>query len=111
MTNIDMQQIIKDCTVAVKSILGKSWKQFKPYAEHEFKKFTESAEFLAKLKLSGNIDDEELDMRLKMQELSLKNVLLTIAGIGIVAAQDVINALLNIVYGAINAFVGGVLPL
>lgn len=111
MADLDIQQVLKDCTIAVKNILGKSWKQFKPYAEHEFKKFTESAEFLAKLKLSANIDDEELGMRLKMQELSLKNVLLTIQGIGLVTAQNVINAVLNIVYGAINAVIGGVLPI
>lgn len=110
MTDIDIQQIIKDCTAAVKSILGKSWKQYKPYAEHEFQKFSESAEFLAKLKLAGNIGEEELKLRLQMQELAFRNVLLAIQGIGIVTVQNVLNAVLGIVYKAVNALLGSVIP-
>lgn len=111
MADIDIKQIIIDCTNEVKAILGKSWKQYKPYAEHEFSKFSESAEFLAKLKLSGSISDEELKLRLEMQELAFKSVLLAIQGIGIVTVQNVLNAVLGIVYKAINAVLGGVIPL
>lgn len=109
MASIDYKQLLADCFSVAKSELGNSWNSFKPYAEHEFKQFAENAEFLAKLKLAGEITDEELKARLEIQRLALKNVMLTIEGIGLIAAQNVVNAVLGVIGKAIQTAIGIIL--
>ncbi len=102
MANIDYEKIVSDCIDAAKGELGKTWKSLQPYAEHEFRHFAENATFLAQLKLQNAISDEELKARLEIQRLALSNTLLTIEGIGLISAQNIINAVLGIVFSAIK---------
>lgn len=102
MADIDYTKLLADCVNVAKTELGNAWKKAQPYAEHEFKQFAENAEFLAKLKLAGQIDDTELKARLNIQRTSLANVLITIEGIGLVAAQNVVNGIISIVFSAIK---------
>ncbi|PBQ33657.1 hypothetical protein CNR22_18365 [Sphingobacteriaceae bacterium] len=108
---MDYEQILKDSFEVTKIIVGKSWKKVKPYAETEFKKFAENAEDLAKLKLLGEISEEELKQRIIIQRTSLSNVLIAIQGIALVTAQDVVNAVLGIVSKAIFTALKVVLPI
>ncbi|WP_026897427.1 hypothetical protein [Daejeonella oryzae] len=110
MATLDFKQVLKESVSVSKDILKKSWKNLEPYAEHEFRQFAENAEFLATLKLLGQIDEEELKARIEIQRLSLKNVLLTIEGIGLVAAQNVVNAVFSIVQKAIETALNISLP-
>ena len=110
MEKIDYKQVVADCLAAAKTELGKSWKSFKPYAEHEFRQFAENAEFLAQLKLAGTIDNEELKARLEIQRLALKNVMLTMKGIGLITAQNTVNAVLKIVGKAVSKVLEVALP-
>lgn len=98
---MDYEQIIRDCVEATRTILGQSWKKAKPYAEHEFKQFAENAEYLAKLNAEGTISEEELHLRISVQKTALSNVFLTIEGIGLVTAQKIVNAVLDIVGKAV----------
>jgi len=108
---IDYKQILKESYEASKVIVGKSWKRVKPYAEVEFKKFAESAVFLAKLKLAGEISEEELKQRIIIQRTSLSNVLLTIEGMALSTAQNVVNAVLGIVAKGVFTALKVVLPI
>ena len=101
MANINFKQILDDSIIFAKAELGGTYKKLRPYAEHEFTQFTENAVFLAKLKLAGVIEDDELKSRLALQKLALSNVLLTIKGIGLVGAQNLVNGILGIVSKAI----------
>ncbi|NOT75121.1 MAG: hypothetical protein HOP08_09355 [Cyclobacteriaceae bacterium] len=111
METINYKQVIADSLSATKAELGKSWKNFKPYAEHELKQFAENIEFLGKLKLDGVIEDVELKERLELQRLSLKNVLLSMKGVGLITAQNAVNAVLKIVEKALLKALGISLPL
>jgi hypothetical protein len=108
--NIDFPQIVQDSIAAAKTELGNSFKKLKPFAEHEFTQFAENAAFLAQLKLDGTIDDEELKARLNIQRLALNNDLLAIEGIGLVTAQNIVNAVLDIVSAAVKKAIQVVLP-
>lgn len=108
---MDYNQIIKDSLDATRKIVGKSWKNVKPYAEAEFLSFLQNAEHLANLKLSGEISEEELAKRLIIQRTSLTNVFLTIEGMSLVTAQNVVNAVLGIVGEAIFTAIKVVLPI
>ena len=67
--------------------------------------------FLAKLKLSGAIDDNELKARMDIQKLALSNVLLAIKGIGLVTAQAVVNGILSILGNAVKGSLSVLLPI
>lgn len=110
MADLDFKQIVADSIALSKQELGSKYKQLKPFAEHEFQQFTENALFLAKLRLTGTIDDDELKSRLQLQKLAMANVLLAIKGIGIVTAQNLVNGVLGIVSGAINKAINIALP-
>jgi hypothetical protein len=110
MASIDLKQILKESFSVSKGILKDSWNKLEPYAEHEFRQFAENAEFLATLKLMGEIGEEELKARMEIQRLSLKNVLLTLEGIGLVTAQNVVNAVFAIVQKAIEGALNIALP-
>ena len=57
MEQIDYLKLLGDCISLAKKEIGAGFDSLKPYAETEFRKFAENAEFLAKLKLTGQIDD------------------------------------------------------
>lgn len=101
MADINYKQILDDSIVFAKAELGSTFKKLKPFAEHEFTQFAENAAFLAKLKLDGIIESDELKSRLELQTLAFKNVLLTIKGIGLASAQNLVNGILGIVSKAI----------
>ena len=101
MADINFKQILDDSIVFAKAELGGTFKKLKPFAEHEFTQFAENAAFLAKLKLDGVIENDELKSRLALQKLAFNNVLLTIKGIGLVSAQNLVNGILGIVSKAI----------
>lgn len=110
MADFDFKQVIKDALALTKNELGTSFKKVKPFAEHEFRQFSESALFLAELKLKGTIDEEEFQSRLVLQKLALTNVLLAMKGVGIVAAQNVVNGVLGIVAKAVETAIGVAMP-
>ena len=111
MPTINFSQLLSDCINATKPIAGAAWNDLKPYAEHEFQKFAESAEFLVKLRLNNNIDDEELNARLDIQKTALQSVLLTIHGIALITAQNIINAIIGIISTAFQSTLGLTLPI
>lgn len=110
METIDLKQLLKDCMDKAKTITGSAWNDLKPYAEHEFTQFTEDAIFLTRLKATGVIDDTAFKTRMDMQKRALQDVLLTIEGIGLVTAQDILNGIFDIVAKAIFAAIGIPLP-
>lgn len=110
MPSFDFKQVLKDSIALTKNELGSSFKKVKPFAEHEFRQFSESAIFLAELKLKGVIDEEEFNSRIMLQRLALTNVLLAIKGVGIVTAQNVVNGVLGIVSKALETAIGVAIP-
>jgi hypothetical protein len=111
MADINFKQILDDAVGLAKKELGSTYKKLKPFAEHEFTQFAENAAFLAKLKLQGVIEDDELKSRLQMQKLAFSNVLLAIKGIGLVTAQNLVNGIMGIVVKAIKGAINISLPI
>jgi hypothetical protein len=104
-------QILADSLAVLKNNAQNAYNKAKPYAEQEFKKLADDALFLAGLLNNHEIDDNEFKQRLMMQKHAATNVLLTIQGIGLVAAQNTINAVIGIVSTAVQKVLGVVLPI
>ena len=96
------QEIIKILTGAGKNIAG--------YAQAEAKKLARSAVEIAQLRLTGQIDDEEMRLQLDIQKHASRAVLMAIEGVSIIAAEQAINAALTVIGTAIKTATGLPLP-
>ena len=106
MATIDFKQLVKDMLTAAKGHLGAGWKEARPYAESEFKAFAENIKLIEKLKLAGTIDEERARLHMNIQKNSIRMVLLTIEGIGILAVENAINAAISVVQDTVNKALG-----
>lgn len=104
--NIDYAQIVKDMLNVAKGILESNWKEAKPYAEKEFKSFSENIKLIAKLKLDNKITEEQAKGYLEIQKSSMRIVLLSIEGLGIVAVENTINSALDVIKKTVNTAIG-----
>jgi hypothetical protein len=111
MAQIDFTQIVTDSISAAKIELGNKWDKVEPFAAHEFRQLAENIVFLTQLHANGTIDKDEFEGRLQFQKLATENVLLAIKGVGIVAAQNIINSIIGIVGNAIQNAAGFALPI
>ena len=105
-SDIDFSQLIKDMTAAAKGVLVKQWKETKPFAEQQLKTFAQNIKMIGELKLKGKITEEKAKLHLAIQKESARTVLLTIEGIGIVAAENAINSAISVVKTTVNKAIG-----
>lgn len=107
--NINIQEVFKLMLGEAKNVLSEHWKEIRPYAEHEFKAYARNIHLMGKLKLKNQITEEKAQYYLKIQQSSIRTVLLTIEGLGIIAVENAINAALAVVRDIVNGAIGWVL--
>lgn len=106
MAEINFSQMVKDMLAAAKEPLISHWNEAKPLAEKEFKAFAENIKLIAKLKLSGDITEEQAKLYLEIQKGSVRIFLLTVKGLGILAVETAINSAINTVKNTVNTALG-----
>lgn len=94
---------------AAKKVLGKKWPKVKDYAEVELKKLADTLAMIERLHLAGKIGDEEALLHLQIQKNAARTVLLTLEGLGMLMAEEAINAALNVVKAPMNTALGFIL--
>lgn len=104
--DINYGQIVKEMLDAMKSILSDHWKEAKPYAEKELKSFAENIKLIAKLKAEDKITLEQAQLYIEIQRSTMRVVLLTIEGLGILAVEKAINTAIDTVRKTINTAIG-----
>lgn len=103
---IDLNQLLKEMTESAKKVLKSKWKEIKPFAEQQLKSFAENIKLIAVLKAKGKITEEQARLHLTIQKESARTVLLAMEGIGIVTAENAINAALKVVQTTVNNSIG-----
>lgn len=106
MADIDFNKLITDMLGAAKNVLTDYWEETSPYAKNEFKAFANNVALIAALKLEGKINEEQARLYMELQKSSMRTVLLTIKGLGILAVEAAINAALDIARGVVNTALG-----
>lgn len=106
---LDISDLIPDMLAAAGGVLQDSWSEAKDYAEAEFRKTAETLALIARLYGDGTISEERARLHLEFQKSSTKTVLLTIEGLGVVAAEQAVNAALGVAKDAVNTTLGFVL--
>ncbi|MBL7790312.1 MAG: hypothetical protein JNL75_10830 [Chitinophagales bacterium] len=103
---INYSQLTKDMLEAAKGVLTTQWKEVKPFAEKEMKSFAENIKLIAKLKAEGKITEEQALLYLDIQKSTMRVVLLTIEGLGILAVENAINEAINAIKSTVNKAIG-----
>jgi len=106
MANIDFDALISGMIKAVQGKLTKHWKESKPYAEKEIRSFAENIRLIEHLKNTGKINETQAKLYVDIQKNSMRIVLLTIEGLGILAVEAAINAAIDVVRSSVNTALG-----
>lgn len=109
MPELNWDQLVQDMLGAVKPVLQKHYQEAEPYAQAEFKKIGEAVTLVIKLKALGQITMDRAALHMKMQTNAAKTVLLAIEGIGLIAAEEAINAALAAVKNTVNTAIGWII--
>lgn len=103
---LKLDELARAIAGAMRPVLKKHWKDAKDYADAESRKMAQTLETIAKLRAADKINDEQAKALLEMQKSAMRAVLLTVEGIGLVAAQKAINAALAAVRDTVNGAAG-----
>jgi hypothetical protein len=103
---IDFGKLLQDMLTAAGQELNKHWKEAKPYAEQETKAFIANIQLMAELKIKSSITEVQARLYLEIQKSSWRTVLLTIAGLSLLAVEAAINAALDVAGKVINKALG-----
>jgi hypothetical protein len=91
---------------AAKDSLSTDWSKVKDYAKPEFKRLAHTLVDIAKLAANQKVSAAEAKSLLRIHKNTTLMVMLTVEGLGIIAAENAINAALNVVRDTVN----GALP-
>lgn len=103
---LDVEALAQAMLGAARAKLKKQWPVIKEYAAAEAKKTAETLALIEKLRLTGDISPTEARLLLEMQRNSAKSVLMTVEGLGLLAAESAINAAVGAVQTTVNKAVG-----
>jgi hypothetical protein len=106
MADINVNEILEKMLDAAKDVLQNHWEEAKPFAEQELKSLAENLKLISQLKLEGKITEEQAKYYVNIQKSSVRIVLLTIEGLGILAVESAINAALDVVKTTVNTAIG-----
>jgi hypothetical protein len=103
---LDAGVLAQAMLAAARGKLKKQWPIVREYAAAEARKTAETLAMIERLRLAGDISPKEARLLLDMQRSAATAVLLTIEGMGLLAAESAINAAVGAVRTAVNKAVG-----
>jgi endonuclease III len=106
---LKVEALVKSMAGAASKSLGGRWPEAKDYATAEFRKIAQSVETVGRLRAEGKVTEEQARLLLDIQRNASRSVLLTLEGLGLLAAEAAINAALGAVRSTVNAALGWVL--
>ncbi|MDY8134678.1 hypothetical protein [Aquimarina sp. 2201CG5-10] len=106
MAEINVQQILEQMLNAAKEVLENHWEEVKPFAQQELKALAENLQLINKLKTEEKITEKQAKYYMEIHKSSVRIVFLTIEGLGILAVEATINAVLDVIKTTVNTTIG-----
>jgi hypothetical protein len=106
MANFDVKAVGSDALAAALAALKGHANKAQPFLVAEAKKMAETGLQIVEGQASGEINEAQARILLRMQGNASQSVLTAVETIGMIAAQDAINAALGVVRGAVNKALG-----
>ena len=106
MPQLDVPALLQAMLQAAQGALTTKWPIARDFAAKEFPKLLLEAEHIGRMREDNIITEEQAFLLMGMQRNASRSVLLTIEGLGLVAAQAAIDAALGAVRTAVNTALG-----
>ena len=106
MPDIDPGSLVNEMLKAASGVLKDRWPDVKGYAEMEFKKSAETIAAIQRMRLVGEITEEQARLLMEMQKHAMRNVMTAVEIMSIVAAEQAINAAIGAVRKTVNTALG-----
>ncbi len=106
----DVNTLIANITAAVNGVVQKDLTTYEAYIQRQTRGIAEQAEWIAKSVIAGTIDDNLRDFFLKQLADTSAVFAKTLAGLALITIEKVWNAVVGVVWGAINTAIGALLP-
>lgn len=100
--NFDINEVIADMASAIKGEVGDAWSEVQSTANQFLTSRKVRLELLAELTISGDLSQDQLDLRLKHEELLAEAEFHAIAVITKAIAQRAANAAINSLKSAVQ---------
>lgn len=104
--SINVEDLVEKMLASAKTVIIGHWKEARPYAEQQFKSFGDCLQMIASLKAKDQIDEEQARLHIEIQKSSIRVVLLTIQGLGVLAVEAAINAAIDVIKSTVNSALG-----
>jgi hypothetical protein len=100
--SLDVGELASNMLEAFKGELSDHWPSVKDYADTEAKKLAENFAMIERLRLTGQITEEQAKLHHEIQRNASRSVLLTVEGLGLLAVEQAINAAMGVLRDAVN---------
>lgn len=108
MRNLDFKSITKDMLASMQEAAAPHMNDVRELAAVELENFAKRTAALAMQVADGSISEEQARAILRIRQNAVEAVLLSIAGINAIAAQDALNAAIGVLRNVINTSIPGV---
>jgi hypothetical protein len=103
---LDIPELLASMGEAAGGVLKNKWPGVRSFATLEFQKIAQTVAMIGEGVADGEITRDQATILLNMQKTASRAVIASSEGMGLIAAEQAINAALAAVKGPINAFVG-----
>lgn len=103
---VNVKLLAKSMIEAVRGELKAGWAEVSAVAEVQLRALAQSAGDIEQLVRRGSIDEERARLLFEMNRNAARSVLLTIEGIGVITAEDVIKTALRMLPRALGRLLG-----
>ena len=103
---LNVSSLAKTMLASAKGQLDDRWPELKEYADAEARKLAQTLVMIENLKLAGKINKRQAELLLEIQSNTSRTVILTIEGLGLLAAEAAINAALRSIADTVNTAIG-----
>jgi len=109
MANLNVDALFQKMFEAGAGSFKEHWPAVQTYAQTEFKKIAVQLVDIEKGVLDGSYSQNIADGLVRLQKIASANVILATSGMTLLAVEAAINAVLEVLQGAVNTAVGFVL--
>jgi hypothetical protein len=106
MPAIDTAALAQEMLAAARGVLKKRWPDVRDYATQEMRKLAADAVFIEEQVAAKKMTPEQAKLLLGIQQNAARTVLLAAEGIGLLAAEEAINAAARVAAKAVNTALG-----
>lgn len=106
MADIDVKQLAKDITNAASNVLDKDIKELRGFSKKQVAALAKQSELIGKAIASGDIDEDLQDFFLDSLEDMALNFVKTLRGILVITIEKVWNAVVGVIWRAIESVTG-----